>query len=539
MSAFTLTDSSPAVFTATELVLTLAEAPPGNPFTAARFSASVSTGKAVSEKKIHLEGFCDDAHGRVFRLRFMPRGPGLHRLRAEFYWGDLQLVHEVEFTARAARSADGPVRVDVAHPFHFVREGSGARYYPHGTTAYYLLGWDEAQWPAILDRFAHHGVNRLRVALYGRTPDGARWSEPLVRATPEFRFHLEPWVAARPENTAEPGFDLERFNLPHWRRADALLRACAERGIVVSLIFLLDGQDPGVDAVGLTKAGGEAERRYYRYAVARFAACANLMWDVTNEWRNYRTEVWVRTMGAYLRSLDPYAHCISVHGHENFRFRLEPWCDYASYQRWDASGGYWPMLAQRLQQAALGRPMPQINEEYGYEDHYPAYGNALRAPGRDADNRRRLAWEMAFAGVYSTTGERADFGTGAGDDTGGGWINGRGDARMNLLALQRHVQTFFTTIAYWRLEPALDLVNQDRPALAEPGVTYAIYLPTGGTVSLGLVAGRYRLRWFECRTGRWVAAATEVIADGHEWSSPPAPEKSTADWCLLLEASPA
>jgi hypothetical protein len=68
--------------------------------------------------------------------------------------------------------------------------------------------------------------------------------------------------------------------------------------------------------------------------------------------------------------------------------------------------------------------MPQVNREYGYEDHYPGkWGGGLKPPARSADNRRRLAWGMSMAGGYQTTGERADRGT------AGGRIRGRLDQR--------------------------------------------------------------------------------------------------------------
>ena len=80
------------------------------------------------------------------------------------------------------------------------------------------------------------------------------------------------------------------------------------------------------------------------------------------------------------------------------------------------------MLDQRKQQAQTGRLIPQVNEEYGYEDHYPEW-NPVAAPGCSADADRRAAWEIAMAGTYQTTGETAKRGTGVPPDTGGGWVN--------------------------------------------------------------------------------------------------------------------
>jgi hypothetical protein len=119
--------------------------------------------------------------------------------------------------------------------------------------------------------------------------------------------------------------------------------------------------------------------------------------------------------------------------------------------------------------------MPQVNEEYGYEDHYPRWGGNRKWPARTADNRRRLAWTMVMAGGYQTTGERANTGTGWGADTGGGWINGRGDDSMVMLQGYGYMVDFFTSIPWWTLNPDDDLIRQpDRPAVT-PEPTHIIY----------------------------------------------------------------
>jgi len=45
-----------------------------------------------------------------------------------------------------------------------------------------------------VDRLAKLKVNRIRVALNGRTHDGMRWKEPEVKPTDKFQFRLEPWA---------------------------------------------------------------------------------------------------------------------------------------------------------------------------------------------------------------------------------------------------------------------------------------------------------------------------------------------------------
>jgi hypothetical protein len=292
--------------------------------------------------------------------------------------------------------------------------------------------------------------------------------------------------------------------------------------MVVSVIFYVDGRRPGVDPFGKAGMGGPDEQRYYRYAVARFASFCNVMWDIANEYRLFRDDAWAEKMGAFVKQCDPYDHLTSTHGHGDFRFRKSPWADFAMYQSWDEWGGYDYMFKNRQEQEKTGRVIPQVNEEYGYEDHYPqGWGENRKAPTRSAETRARLAWEIYLAGGYQTTGERADRGTGWGPDTGGGWINGRGDDEMTMLDLYGHIYDFFTSITWWKLRPQPDLVAAFQPAKkdAAPGNTKparkvlasrneegdlaVVYVPDGGVVTLKgeLLKDGLKPMWFSPRDG--------------------------------------
>jgi hypothetical protein len=422
---------------------------------------------------VRVDGFCDAQDGSVFRIRFMPTRPGRYEGSIRFQQDDFSMERQVEFTARPG-GRRGPVRVDPKHPYHFLWEGTGEHFFWNGTTTYWLLGWDDATIRRSIDRLAGLKVNRLRTAINGRVKDGHAWFEN-VYPTEDFSFLMNPWVAARPESVENPGFDVTRFNLAHWQKIDRMLRHARDRAMTISIIFYVDGARPGVDPFGKSGMGGPDEQRYYRYAIARLAAFSNVMWDVTNEYHLFRNEDWTNKMGAFIREHDPYAHVMSVHGHGQFPFRTSAWADFAMYQNWDESGGYRFMLDNRLAQAKTGRPIPQINEEYGYEDHYPTWGGNRKAPARSADNRRRLAWGMYMAGGYQTTGERADTGTGWGADTGGGWINGRGDDSMVMLKGYGHIVDFFTAIPWWRMDPNNDFFEIRRNGHVRTDLTHVLY----------------------------------------------------------------
>lgn len=67
--------------------------------------------------------------------------------------------------------------------------------------------------------------------------------------------------------------------------------------------------------------------------------------------------------------------------------------------------------------------------------------------------------------------------------------------------------------------------------LAEPGVVYALYLPSPMQMTVKLAgANSYRARWFNPRTGHWIKLPEE--ATGPQWTSPKPP--GDGDWALLL-----
>jgi hypothetical protein len=159
--------------------------------------------------------------------------------------------------------------VDPEHPFHFICEGTGEHFFWNGLTTSALMGWrDEVHVRQIIDRAARLKINRLRVSLNGpRVPDVSRWYEP-VKPSEQFRFLFGPWVGAQPDNVRDPGWDVTRFGVAFWQKYERLVRHARERDVVISVIFFLDGRDPGADPFGKAKMLGGDEKRFYSYAAA-------------------------------------------------------------------------------------------------------------------------------------------------------------------------------------------------------------------------------------------------------------------------------
>ena len=529
---FSQSDGSVEAYDFFEVILNISEPDVANPFTDATVEGEFT---CDGGQTVRVDGFCDSEDGSVFRIRFMPTQPGNYNYSVKYNQGSEEVIHTGSFVAQDG-SRSGIVRVDPEHPWHFMWEGTGKHYFWNATTTYWLMGWDDENIFRNIDRLAALKVNRLRVVIMGRVKDGRAWYEN-VYPTDKFSFLLNPWKAERPDSVEDPGFDVTRFNVSHWQKYERLLRHAREKNVVISVIFYVDGRRPGTDPFGKENAGGEDEQRYYRYAIARFAPFSNVMWDVTNEYRLFRDDAWAEKMGIFIRQWDPYDHLMSVHGHGDFRFRTSPWADFAMYQRWDEHGGYDFMLKNRGEQSETGRIIPQVNEEYGYEDHYPAkWGEGRTAPARCADNRRRLAWEMYMTGCYQTTGERADTGTGWGPDIGGGWINGRGDDSMIMLKGYGHIVDFFTSIRWWELEPDNSFIQipQDTKehriyaSRSEKGDLAVVYFSSGTEITMkaGAMKEGLTAQWFNPRAGDWMSAET------HQPNTYRAPDEQ--DWVLLF-----
>ena len=482
-----------------EIVASVSGWKPANAFRDATFSGvfQLAGGTPVS-----VDGFADSDNGSVYRIRFMPMETGAYSYQLSLKLGTTERQFSGTFEAKPGQHK-GMVRVDKAYPFHFVWQGTGEHYFYNSTTTYFLSGWDDANIRQSIDRFARLKVNRLRVTLNGRVRDARVWGDN-VYPTPRFSFLVCPWKAERPASVEDPGIDRTRFNLELWRKFERMLAYARERDIVISVIFYLDGYRPGADPFGKQDMGGADEQAYYRYAIARFGAYSNVMWDLANEYRLFRNDAWAEQMGAFVKRTDPYRHLTSVHGHGEFRFASSPWADFAMIQSWDEWGGHQKMLGLHAEEKRTGRPMPQVNEEYGYEDDYPVgWGESRQPPARNAESRRKLAWGMYMASGYQTTGERADRGTGWGPDSGGGWVNGRGDSTMTMLEGFARIRAFFESFEWWTAEPHDDLVNKGAMCIANPGKLYAAYLPEGGSVMIKLDPGVYRVRGYNPRTGTW------------------------------------
>ena len=521
---------------------------PANPFTDSYMQGTFKT--PAGNKQWNVEGFCDSEDGSVYRVRFMPPTPGDYTYSVEYRQGWFKKISSGIFHVRGGHRR-GPVRIDPQNRWHFVWEGTGEHYFFNGTTAYWLMGWqDEQVIQSSIERLHQLKINRMRVTVAGRTNvyygepvmAGSSWS-PLIRPwqslkdLPYLRFFgrvgqhlgLSGLLASLAnlgvaDDIYHPGFDYSRFEVSYWQKFERALRFARDRDMVFSLV--LDMNDSRVHPA----PGSADEQRFIKYAIARFSGFSNITWDLGDDLDQYRDDRWTRAMGTRIKEWDPYGHLATSHPVDNVhQDRTSDWFDFTSFQEWSREQHAF-MLAERNKQEHLGRIIPQTNEEYGYEDHYPLWAKGLGSDS--ADVLRRTAWEIVMAGGYQTAGETARRGTNILPDSGGGWMNGRGDDTMTMFRGYAHMVDFFTMFEWWKTEPHDELVNNGNYCLAKTGEIYVVYLPRGGNVTVRIQPGQYVAAWWNPTTGEKTDLPF-ITVTAPLWSSPPATGGS--DWALLLQ----
>lgn len=514
---FSQPPASVAAYDFADIAIRVEGADAANPFTDVAVRGTF--GKAGAEQ-LNVDGFSDSPDGSLYRIRFMPSSPGDYAYSIIYQQGSFQKTQTGSFRATDGHRK-GPIRVDPKYPWHFIWEGTGEHYFFNGTTAFWLVGWREDHTiNYTIDRLHDLKINRVRVLLAGNA--NIFWGEPVMLGK-NFTYALRPWIAKDPESFDNPGIDYTRFNIPYWQKWERMLRYAREKDMIVSVI-----QDISTHKAQ-PAAGSEDEHRYLHYAAARLGAFSNITWDLGDDLDSFRDEKWAHETGTLLERWDPYRHLATSHPvHREHQDRGSAWFGFTSIQDWRRPQ-HPLMLEEREIQKKTGRIIPQTNEEYGYEDHYPHWAPG---PGSDsAETLRHMAWEIAMAGAYGTAGESSRRGTNIWPDTGGGWINGRGDDTQSMLKGYAHMLEFFTSFEWWKTEPHDELVNNGAFCLAKPGEIYAVYLPKEGKVTVKLEPGTYRATWFNAFTGEKLPLPATV--QGGTWTSPETP--GWLDWALLLE----
>lgn len=279
--------------------------------------------------------------------------------------------------------------------------------------------------------------------------------------------------------------DKSRFDLSRWHLYERWLLALRDRGIAAHLWFFAD--DSGFGSLP------EADRfRLVAYSMARLSPYVHTLFTLGIEWQKDWTADEVDATMTYCSRHNPWHRLLSVHGVAgDTTFATAPWLDFMTVQVLFGSD------AQTVHDQALrnrgfaGKPLMMEEFHLGAED----------------GAGRHKAWA-------SWTGGGAGIGTGA---------------------FLPPLASFSRRLHVERLAPADPLVVSGTAwALADPGRTYLVYLPDGGTVGVDLsgAAGTLDALWIDPQSGA-PTLAPAVAGGGVRTLAAPTADR---DWVLWLAA---
>ena len=224
-----------------------------------------------------------------------------------------------------------------------------------------------------------------------------------------------------------------------------------------------------------------------------------------------------------------------------YAFSDSPWSDIITLEDLDQVDG---KILLRYRQTGSD---PIVNDE----DRYELYRNA----GNRRYFFRRLMWASLLSGGHATYGGLKTYEAYDSGPTRG--VQGYFDANQNGVLFQgahdfRHIHRFFdqANITMVGLEPDDSRVGGDalRFKCARDRQTILIYLanPTGDNpetdnagvkkprVTIDLPNGKWRVRWFNPRTGEWTDGKPLDGAASRKVTAPHEDRSTAADYVLLL-----
>jgi hypothetical protein len=279
---------------------------------------------------------------------------------------------------------------------------------------------------------------------------------------------------------------------------------------------------------------GNERELYYRELIARFAHHPALIWNLGEE--NTNTDAQRKAFSAYWHDLDAYDHPVVVHTFPNqYDLVYNPLLGFAnleglSLQMGNLKQTHFETLKWLDRSALSGRNWVVNLDEIGPADH----GVLTDAEDPEhTDVRHYALWGNLLAG-------------GAGVEWYFGYKHPHSDLNLEdfrsrevMWDQTRYALEFMAQIPFigMRHNDALTK-SPDDYCFADPGKTYAIYLPTGGAteVDLGGTPGEFSVQWYNPRTGGALqnGAVTRLEAPGWKSLGNP-PSQVDKDWVALIK----
>ena len=279
---------------------------------------------------------------------------------------------------------------------------------------------------------------------------------------------------------------------------------------------------------------GKERKLYYRELIARFAHHPALVWNLGEE--NLNTDAQRKAFAAYFHAADPYDHPVVIHTHPNMydlvynpllgdtnldglslqlddmkhtHFETIKWID-----RSTISGRHWVVSLDEIGLAMDGVLPDAKDPDHKDVRHYALWGNLL-AGGAGVE------WYFGYRHPHNDL-NLEDF-----------------RSRDAMWEQTRFALDFMRQIPFTEMRHNDGLTsNAEDYCFANPGKSYAIYLPSGGTtnVDLGSVPGEFSVQWFNPRTGGALQNGTVTMIATPGWKSiGNPPSEVEKDWVALVK----
>lgn len=463
----------------------------------------------------------------------------------------------------ACPAATGPIRIAADFPHSFQYQ-SGERFFPMGDTAYFLIAQPTNVIARFIDSRRAHQFNFIRMMPMAR----GHWT---FGGTPR-----------------QPNYSL--INEGAMRKLDWVFDYAAAKEMNIELILFGYEVEQGE---GLWARQKEQDA-WIDLLVKRYKDRPNLfMWTVANEFERYpdgkyvysKSDVeWVKAVAARIRRTDT-THPIGAHPsvwitkddpfqkygsftqrrpqvvwplwenslidlnvtQNNEGVQPRTWGNYTPTNRgltyystnwqganypvtWTSNG--WEFEAAGMEDCIAeewAHDKPVLNTEFGYQ-YEPGGESSYGAKTRQFNTLstvRKKAWKIATAGGYFATGYR---------NLAVSYQFTTADVEHFRSAQLEALYNFFTSrTEYWKMAPHLELIASHNVLLALPGKEYVAYFPRGGTNTVQLQAGEYRVEWLHAESGEYFPQPAITVTTGTRSFVPP--NKLTSDWVLHLNSA--
>jgi len=339
------------------------------------------------------------------------------------------------------------------------------------------------------------------------------------------------FVKSQSDLAFESGKQPDWLNPAFFERLNGHLDYLRDRNMGMYVMFFSDdAHSPDANGVQENSDGSlsEVEKRLYRYAIARFAAYPNIIWDSGIDVGEYRDDngqgdKWYKAFVNYIIATDPWDHPVSSRTGGGSKGVFPPNATYFS------DGIINPTSYPDYVQTWQSRSVPTAFTDRFREDY--SRGNYNRT------KLRQTIWQAGLTGGSVTLVSGKD---------NSGYLGSSYQSDLEAAPDIGYAVGFFENIVvnFDSLDPAASLADDNTKnwAAAAPGSEYVVYLSPGNankvTLNLSAAAGTtFHVYWYDPLDGKLTAAA-DVSGGGNPlFNTPGNNSGGQNDWALYLRAT--